>query len=67
MVKYLGITTDNKVIWSYPEILDATYIVYTSEEMSNASANFETILDFPYLKELINESPKKRLYVKIDC
>ena len=61
MVKYLGITTDNKVIWSYPEILDATYIMYTSEEMSNADANFETILDFPYLKVLINESAKRKI------
>ena len=61
MVKYLGITTDNKVIWSYPEILDATYIMYTSEEMSNANANFETILDFHYLKVLINESAKKKI------
>lgn len=61
MVKYLGITTDNKVIWSYPEILDATYIMYTSEEMSNANANFEIILDFPCLKVLINESAKKKI------
>ena len=41
--------------------------MYTSEEIYTANAFFETILAFPYVKVLVNESVKKRLFVKIDC